>query len=124
MTYQYLFRCTNKGYYSTYTPFTCNKPLTQEKANEFMRRHGIAVDRLGANLKMMIDPGGEDGFIITPYYTTYKRELEDIEPYSDGIFSTPEYLRQANEINNDLKYDWLPNDFKDWEIIEDISGNY
>jgi hypothetical protein len=114
----YLFEEQNQGYWSTYIPFTCNKKLTQELVYKFFDKHGTAR-RTGGNLKMLVDPAGEEGFIIEPFYSTYKRM-----PIFDNTFMSPEQFARYSDTIKNLTLDWLPKDFEEWEVLCGIAGNY
>jgi len=116
----YLFENANQGYYSTYIPFHCSKVLTQEEANKLMEMK--RSPRMDATLAQLAEMAEEHGFKITPYYCTYKRKI-DYNEFKKFNPSDEMFFEYSKKID-DLRLDFLPNDFKDWEIIKAVSGNY
>lgn len=105
MLYQYLFRSSHNGYYSTYRPFTCCKKLTQEDADKLVHMYNKNIGRQGSSISDLKIPADDHGYDMKVYRCEYK------------ITEECHSLTLEN-------YDELPNDFKGWEIINNISGNY
>ncbi len=117
----YVFENANNGHYFTYTPFTCDKSLTQEFCDEIINKNVRGAGRTGSNLEMLGEILDKLGYKIEPYHCTYKKHVEVSEFYYIlGDVMANDYIHRVNE----MPYDWLPNDFKDCPIIKGICGNY
>lgn len=92
--FKYIFIDPNNGHYSTYQVFTCDKELSQEKANEFTSSIPGA-GRVGVGLNGLKEIANKHGFDIK--------------------FDESKLNNSTNRINADEKYDGL---------IHGISGNY
>lgn len=104
MIYEYLFRHCHSGYYSTYQPFTTDKKLTQADADRFMLLSRPAANRLGAGFEELAVAATDHGYTIKSYHCIYIKHDE-----------SPDFKNS---------YDPLPDDFKNWHVINNIVGNY
>jgi len=105
--YNYLFKDTHNGHYSTYQPFTSEKKLTQEKADEFIYMNNDIAGRMGSDISDLIISANKNGYNIKVCCLEFK------------------ITEKFDEYNNIYKnIEELKDEFKNWEIIRGISGNY
>lgn len=105
MIYYYLFKDMNNGHgeetYS-YRPFTTQKKLTQEKSNEMILRRNAVANRTGGNISDLYTVACDEGYEMKVYRCSYKL---------------------SDRIEND-SLDPLPLEYREFEIIESVMGNY
>ena len=85
------------------------------KVNPAAGRIGSSINDLGEALD------NYHHVTIKVYHSIYKKKPNHYEFFSS--FTPEMYLPYLNTLEN-LKYDWLPSDFNDWEVIDGITGNY
>ncbi len=103
----YLFENKYNGYYTTCTPFKCEKPISQKEAYDFMKLANPILGRIGGTLFDLKNAADDKGYNLIPYFCTYKHPKDSNESW---------WLN--------LNLDVLPQEFHKWDIIEGISGNY
>ena len=104
MRYEYLFRQRSNGYgdqYDTYQPFFSSRKITQEMADEIMRKASKGADRIGSSISDLIMPLEDAGVEIKKYKSVYRLPR-----------------------NNESDLDPLPECMKEFTVIESIMGNY
>lgn len=107
MTYPYILLNRNNGHVNTYHPFTCEKPLTQEKITE-MLKESPGSERLGANIYSLLSALDSKNI---------KADMFECPCCYSSITSFDESeIQQFINRTQILGY-W-------WTIFEGISGNY